>query len=103
MMCSVCYDEKCEFFSPRIGYSDQQNVAFEINPSWSCLAMMLEKATRICIFGSVVGMQGVDLTTFQDHDIICVHARARAPVCVCVCVCVRARYHCDCQCPFFFY
>ena len=44
MMCSVRYDEKCEFFSPRIGYSEQQNIAFEINARWSCLAMRLEKS-----------------------------------------------------------
>ena len=37
-MCSVCYDEKCEFFLCQELVSDQQNVAFEINPRWSCLA-----------------------------------------------------------------
>ena len=52
------------FSLPRIGYSDQQNVAFEINPRWSCFSMRLEKVTRIYTF---VWLNCGDTSNGSDH------------------------------------
>ena len=102
LKCSVCDYVKCEFSSPRLGDSDQKNVAFQINPKMVMFSHETGKShTALQTCGSVVEMPAMHLSTFQDHDkkvtgmCFSFSLFARARVCVCV------YYHCVCHCPLY--